>query len=702
MQKIVCYLASGMMLVVSEAYADNDISDNLENVQVWGTAVKSSSVYMGSSDIGLKQADHLSDLLRTIPGVDVGGAHSLNQRITIRSLEDRDIRISIDGANQNNYMYHHMGNLQIHADILQAVDIEVGTNSVVNGGLGGSVRFETKKASELLEEGQDFGARVKATGSTNSSDDIAISIYGKTGAFDLLGYYNRVEKRNFSVGDDEIKDSEGRGIPNTDGEVRGLEGTVDSALFKAGWDINEDHRLELGYEFYKDEGDYSYRPDMGLATDIAISEGTGTPLLWPTEYTRDTITLNYDASFGSNTDFKATVYDNRSRLWRDERGYAQSTIPRFRGFAGVIEGEANNYGANFMASTTMSTGLEQVLTYGSSYVQYDTRYEATYDSGNMGQSEEDRTDTAIYLEDRIAVNSVFSLTPGIRYESVDLNSQVVEDTFSDTLFALAAEFQPDDTLVFRLSGTELFQAPELAEVFIGAGSFDTANPDIKEESGSNIEFAVAYGDKVFGADQLSLGATFFETKINDYIYDYAAPDPASPRDTLKDNIGDMTVDGFELYAGYRLGNVDALLTYSASDSELSSNAIYTHYNNARLDRVQGDTISFKLSYDIDSLDLKLAWDFLVVEKLDKVSTDLQLDGAGFDNSKPGYQVHNISVNWQPAEKLELTFGVDNVFDKYYVSQSSRTGSTEHPVFGPLFLNDYEPGRNIKATVAYTF
>ena len=28
------------------------------------------------------QADHISDLLRDLPGVDVGGAHSLNQRIT--------------------------------------------------------------------------------------------------------------------------------------------------------------------------------------------------------------------------------------------------------------------------------------------------------------------------------------------------------------------------------------------------------------------------------------------------------------------------------------------------------------------------------------------------------------------------------------------------------------------------------------------
>jgi len=50
----------------------------------------------------------------------------------------------------------------------------------------------------------------------------------------------------------------------------------------------------------------------------------------------------------------------------------------------------------------------------------------------------------------------------------------------------------------------------------------------------------------------------------------------------------------------------------------------------------------------------------------------------------------------------LTLGVDNLFDEYYASQSSRTGVSFHPVFGELYLTDYEPGRNVKATIAYQF
>ena len=132
-----CSLAAAVAVAFSSTpvLADSNQDKEIEQIAVWSTGVKASSMYLNKENIATKQADHLSDLLRTIPGVDVGGAHSLNQRITIRSMDDKDLDISIDGARQNTYMYHHMGNLQIHADILQSVEIEVGSNSVLNGGL---------------------------------------------------------------------------------------------------------------------------------------------------------------------------------------------------------------------------------------------------------------------------------------------------------------------------------------------------------------------------------------------------------------------------------------------------------------------------------------------------------------------------------------------------------------------------------------
>ncbi len=670
--------------------------ERIEQLTIWGTEVRASSVNLEAESMAIRQADHVSDLLHTIPGVDVGGAHSLNQRITIRSMDDKDLRISIDGANQNTYMYHHMGNLQIHADILQSVDVEIGTNSVVNGGLGGQVRFETKRASQLLQDGQQFGFRLQGSAGTNSGESIALTGYGQlSDNVDALLYYNTLDRTNYEVGGGEIKDAAGVVIPGTDGDVRGLEGDLSDLLVKFGWDLADDQRLEFGFETYNDEGDYSYRPDMGLATDLAITNSLGVPLLWPTEFSRDTFTANYSAQLSDNTNVRAALFRNESTLQRDESGWAAS--PAFASSAGQIEGEASNVGLNVLAETLLA---QHTLTYGVELINYDTDYRATY-SASIDSASEEASSTALFLQDRIEIGDRFALIPGIRYNSYDINSAVVDNDFNEVTAALAGELQVTDHVLVKLSTTQLFKGPEIGEVFVGAGLFDTLNAGIEEETGYNTELAFAFEDQAFGADNFAAGITFFNTNIENYIYDYAPPPPAVGGRYWKDNIGDMDIDGYEAYLGYDIGEFSALLTYSNAESELDAFADYAALNGARLDRQQGDTFSLNLDHYIPALNLALHWDVLAV---DDVAAGLDLDGATLDNAKDDYTVHNVSARWTPEQLtgFALTLGVDNLFDEYYASQSSRTGVSFHPRFGQLYLQDYEPGRNIKLTVSAEF
>lgn len=688
----VLLMASNTLAQAPGEDGEENVPPTLEETRVWGTRVVASSLNLDQQAIELKQADHISDLLRPIPGVDVGGAHSLNQRITIRSMDDKDLRISIDGANQNTYMYHHMGNLQIHADILKAVEIDVGTNSVVNGGLGGAVRFATKEARDLLAPGRKVGARLEATGSSNSGHNFAGAAYAQLGdAVDVLAYYNRVQRDDYEVGGGRILGADGEELANTDGEVRGLKGEIDDALLKVGFDITRNQRLSFNYESYADEGDYSYRPDMGLATDLAITESLQVPLLWPTDFTRDTITANYAAELGHTT-LKAALFTNDSTLWRDESGYADN--PDFAGWAAIVEGEADNSGFNVLAETRLPGRVSNTLTYGVDIIRYQTHYRAAYtESASVDTSAEEATSSAVFVQDRIEFGR-FAVIPGLRYDEFDLESVVATKTFDEVTGSLAAEFRPVRPLVFKASATQLFQGPEPAEVFIGAGLFDEANPELEAETGRNDELSFAYGDSVLGASYFSLGATLFRTDIEGYIYQYAGP--------AKDNVGDMEVSGVEAYIGYELGGFSTLLTYSDAESELAAYPEYDNLEGARIDRQQGDTWSLSVDYEFTATDLALHWDLLHVGD---VPAGPDLDGATLDNAKEGFTVHNISARWLPRGALaglELTVGVDNVFDEFYASQSSRTGVSFHPRFGQLFLTDYEPGRNIKATVAYRF
>jgi hemoglobin/transferrin/lactoferrin receptor protein len=660
----------------------------IEETVVWGTKVYASSVSLDSEAMAIKQSDHISDLLRPIPGVDVGGAHSLNQRITIRSIDDKDLRITIDGANQNTYMYHHMGNLQIHADILKSVEVQVGNNSVVNGGLGGAVRFETREARDLLRPGERFGARAQVTLADNASNNYAVSGYGQlTDTVDILGYYNFVDRENYEVGGGEILDAAGREIPGTDGEVRGLEGELTDALVKVGWNLSDNQRLKFGYESYADEGNYSYRPDMGLATDLAIADTLGIPLVYPTEFTRDTLTLNYDLVWGDSSALTATLFRNESTLWRDETGLVSWRPP----LATINEGEAENTGFNVLANSAINAGVLHNLTYGVDVIQYET----AFSMDGVFQSGEEATNSAAFIEDRIEIGD-FSVTPGMRYDSYDLDTAVVNKTYSDTTFALAADYEVMNAILLSTSTTQLFKGPEIGQVFTGAGLYDVPNPDIEAETGNNTELAAVYQGRIFTS-----GVTLFRTEIENYIFDFAN-NPAGG--FWKDNVGDMEIEGYEAYAEYHQNGWRALVTYASAESELDAFEQYAQYDGARIDRQQGDSLSFALDYDFADLNLTLHWD---VQYADDVGPGLDLDFASDDtnNAKDSYTVHNISARWTPEEILEglaVTVGVDNLFDEFYASQSSRTGTSFHPLFGQLYLLDYEPGRNIKATVAYQF
>ena len=371
-------------------------------------------------------------------------------------------------------------------------------------------------------------------------------------------------------------------------------------------------------------------------------------------------------------------------------GYAQN--PSFVTWAAIVTGEAKNTGINLIAETSIDGTLSHDITYGFDLVKYDTDYQAQYATATDSSSEE-ATNLALFVQDRIAMNEAFTLIPGVRYDRYDIDSAVVDNEFSDVSFALALEYQVSDDLLFKLSGTELFKGPEIGEVFVGAGLFDDANQDIDEETGVNLEFAFAYQTEALGADKLSLGATLFKTNIDNYIYDYAS--------SYKDNIGDMEIDGIEAYIGYEVGAFNAAVTFSTAESELTAFEEYSHLDGARIDRQQGDNISVNAGYELAQLNLSLSWEMLYV---DDVAAGLDLDGASLDNSKDGYTVHNVSAHWQPesVEALTVIVGVDNVFDEFYASQSSRTGVSFHPRFGELYLQDFEPGRNIKATVSYQF
>ena len=630
--------ASGAVMAEGQA-------KELQPLEVWATQISSSSEYLGDNDIQLKQADHLSDLMRMLPGVEVGGTHSVVQKISIRSLDDTDLNITIDGANQQAYVYHHAGNLLINPDILKAVDIQVGANSVLTGGLGGNVAFETKDAIDLLQPGQKVGGRIQGQVASNKYFGTSFTGFGRLGEnLDFLAYINQVDRDN---------PDDGRGR-----ESLGNDGKIMNGLLKAGIALTDEQRLEVAYDHYKDEGDYPFRADMGVGTNQAITKDR----LYPTDYQRDTFTVGYELDKGDALYLRANLYHNELALKRreDTEEYA------------VKEGVTKNIGGKVLAETLLEHAtFNQTLRYGGEYNLQKTRM---YKDGHNKGGEE-AASLALYAEDTLDFDGI-RITPGLRYNVYDIDATAADKSYNEWTWGLAAEMDLNSQWTLRAAATRLFQGPNLEEAFY-ADHVNSTNGALKPETGLNREVGIRFRQQqLAGFDEVNLGLTAFHTSINDRITWSRSGGSWFNQDKVE-------LKGFEASARVEKGSFSALASYSKTDTEdkLTGNPIADQ---------SGDSVSLTVDYTFPQ-QVTLAWESQWIT-----------EEGHYD--KPAYNVHSISARWAPksVKGLELTAGIENIFDEYYVSHVSRIGESNHPRFGHLVLDDSEPGRNIKLTAAYSF
>ncbi|EGR0049056.1 TonB-dependent siderophore receptor [Vibrio vulnificus] len=652
-------MSSGAMAQENSAY---DPQTNERQI-VWGTTVSSNTESMASDDMSLKQADHMSDLLRDIPGVDVGGTHSVNQRITIRGLGETDLDIRLDGASQHANMFHHIGNLTLNPDILKSAMIQVGNNSVVQNGLGGSVFFETKDARDLLRYGETIGARVFADYQTNDSQQGSLTAYGLAGEqFDWMLYGNYLSR-------DDFKDGEGTTSFGSAGDVYNI-------LAKVGFEPSERHRLELTYDLYRDKGDYRPRPDMSGSANQGLSQ----EILIPTQYDRDTVTLGYEL-LGEQHKGRASLYSSKTEITRDESVIPAGRWPANRLSENVAQNRNTGLNAQFIAYFN-GFGLENATTYGLDYM--DKRSSATY--GGSKYMEESADSLALFVENQLWITKNWSVTGGLRWD--DYTRDAVNDSreFDDVTWALATEWQATEQLALFASTRSLFKGPELMETFIRAQHSTYLTDDLKAETGQNTQGGVKYR-QAFGEHSVAANITVFDTQIDDYI---AESYQGATRSYLVYNLGDVEIKGFEAAVTYGYDAINAKLSYAKSDMKNKQTGGPVAAGNGR-SMDMGDSIALTLDYYTDSLDLLLGWSSIVVLEEDNV-----FEGTPV---KEGYDVHNLYAQWLPqqVEGLTITFGVDNILDESYTSHASRSGFARG-----YKLDDYEPGRNVKLSAAYQF
>lgn len=638
-------------------------------------SVQEDSVYIDNYTPAA-QASHLSDFLDVIPGVEVGGTSTVNQRIRVRGLDDTNLKVTIDGARQEGALFYHMGDVTLDPDLLKQAEVAVGNNSVTlgNDALGGGVAFETVDAADLLKPGQKIGAKLKA-GYASNNDELLTSatVYGApTENIDLLAYYG---KRDTDSGED------------GDGRELFEDSESENILLKAGAYINEDHRVGASFSRTEKEGVFPFRPDFPSLTDDPI----------PQKVNRDTYTLDHNFNpLNAFVDVDTTIYQTETEISRDNDadvspGYDWQAQVKTTG--GKIENTSvidNSVFEGVTGTHKLIAGVEHY------------KKESQMAREGSDTATDEAKNTSVYLEDQWRMGK-FSLTPGVRYDRYESPEFVSGgETYDNVVGALAASYEIAPSTQIFASYTQLFNGPDLAQtIFNSNGDNIYVNDDLKPEEGYNSEVGVAttLRDLTLADDALQLSAKYFKSNIENYqLFMRTGNRPGRfGIDCETGAIGgdcqgmynsdeDYKIDGVELAANYSANNFGMGLSYSRARSEgdKTGNSIPS-VSGGSAD--SGDRYMVNLDYAPNDV-VDLGWRSTYVASI----TDNQGD------TKSSYDVHDIYMNYAPRqlENVKATVGVYNLFDETYASHASRYNAIEDA------STDFEPGRNIKASLTYQF
>lgn len=586
----------------------------------------------------------MKDIFRAEPSVIVGGGMTVTERVFVNGIDQQQLAVTVDGAAQNNRMFHHTGTNIIDPNLLKAarVDAGVAPADAGFGALAGSIAYETKSALDMLEDGQTHGGQVTTGYASNGgTTEGSVTLYGRQGPVDALVYAKR------ATGDD-YQDGAGDDVAYSGADLN-------SYALKLGAQMG-DWRAEFGALQVQDDALRPYRANFG-----GLVGRPNDKRRYALKQTTQTLSLRRLSADGL-VDPEFVVTQSRSDLDTTDLNADSSSSGDFnKGDADTLTVKAQNHFALGMMDVT--AGVEN------------SRSKATYDGvfrGTAGSFREDVTNTGAFTQAR-GTHGRFDFSAGLRYDWNRFTGAGGQSVDTEGASANAAvTWHATDALALNagystvFGGTPLAAVYDLSDAYQLAGAYD----DLRHTRAQNV---------VLGAEwttgNTTLGAELFRTRLNDARKKLA--------------VHDVESKGFRLSARQDWLGGYATLRYSDTDVQVDGGDATT-YDLLDLGTVPGRILTLEARHEVMS-GLELGG--VVQHTLDE-------DGKGVDATRdwPGYTVVDVFAEYEPAQYANVTLRaeVNNLFDRDYVDRASYGGDFDE------ILGQKEPGRSIGLSARVRF
>lgn len=576
---------------------------------------------------------HAADMLEETAGV----YSAVDQRdpglsVNIRGVQDYGrVNMNVDGMRQNFNVNGHQqrnGTLLIDPEFVSSVQIDKGSQSGQGGAavLGGVASFKTLNASEFLEDGKQYGGRLRAgsgigeLGNGTYFNGSGVFAFGDERGDVLLGYSER-HFGNYRAGTNNDKNlgSTLRARKTQpaafddwlNSEVGDMGSVTRSQIAKFGLNLPNDQRVQLSYlesdsdsndawAYTAENGqsvyyqrvsknnlnaknvalDYSYTPDNALVDFKAKLYYVSTQLDRDNAPSTATPgTGNYYAGYTDHfqTDTWGVQGDNTSRFDFDRFGHLSWNYglevyqDKFKPRTNKVE--APNDLALLPYAEGSTPGGKRTISSVFNNLQYEYGGWLTVDAGLRYDRYrlEGTTGMTLYKRDRI-----FNSAVGARRVSDVFDLDREEGRFSPT-FGIAIKPGLDWLQLYTHWGKG-WRPPSVTETFMtgrphggNANERVFPNPYLKPEQSRDWEVGVNVLKEglLFGDDRLGMKVAYFDTRIENFSFlnhSVSLPDSTSGgflgNMAYVNNLNPTRFRGLEYQLNYDMGRAYANLSYT--------------------------------------------------------------------------------------------------------------------------------------------
>lgn len=500
----------------------------------------------------------------------------------------------------------------IPVEDIERIEIVKGPASVLYGSnaMGGVVNIITKKA---VEEG--FHGYIGLEGGSWNRRKAFGELQFKRSNFDAYLSLSR------SDGDDYETKKYGR-YKNT--------GYNDESLsLRVGYEFLVDHRVSLGFKHYR-------------------NWDTGSPgsLSWLTlnDYINNSFN-SFDLNYETKT-FKAGYYfSNRKYDYHDSWG---STYTYKTDAQGVTLHKVFNIG-------------EHRITIGGEWNRVELENENEPSPPSQPKSKYDNF--GLFSEGKIQIIKNLYLNLGARYDYFEnelistpgMTMTPKKENLDYLTVRGGAVYKLTDFLALRANAGTGFRAPsptEYAGEYISWGYKYIGNPSLRPEKSINYE-----GGLNLYKGELNLDFAFFHSIFRDKIQRYF--DIMLNANTYK-NLSKAKIQGWELNFSYELKNLLALSFYLQPFTNITYHTRYTDSEGKPLEAIPKWLGAFGVRAHDKNWDIKLIVNYIGDENVTYFGTWPPANVV-----KSDFTVVNFKALYRPIRELELSLGVENLFDRAY-------------------------------------